>query len=217
MGGDEQSQALKMHVTDLCCVQTFQIKDRVQFAICGLFKKFKVYHFSKPKLGPRAKCKNCCCWQLVCHIFPWWQIETLQQFAPQQTPAPASYWAMETPLVIIDILRTALNFKKQRLLCVLEVALDMYLMCQSSTILWKLEIKQKHNISKQGSPLVEKVEVLVSYSQNLQKETVEFQYRKSPANPPGLIIEDVMLEKTAMIIASMMTDEHRLNSNLLPS
>jgi hypothetical protein len=52
---------------------------------------------------------------------------------------------------------------------------------------------------------------------NLQKETVEFQYRKSPANPPGLIIEDVMLEKTAMIIASMMTDEYRLNSNLLPS
>jgi len=51
----------------------------------------------------------------------------------------------------------------------------------------------------------------------LQKEIVEFHYRKSPANPPGLIIEDVMLEKTAMIIASMMTDEHRLNSNLLPS
>jgi hypothetical protein len=51
----------------------------------------------------------------------------------------------------------------------------------------------------------------------LQKEIVEFHYRKSPANPPGLIIEDVMLEKPAMIIASMMTDEHRLNSNLLPS
>jgi hypothetical protein len=55
---------------------------------------------------------------------------------------------METPLVIIDILRTALNFKKQRLLCVLEVALDMHLVCQSSTILWKLEIKQKNNISE---------------------------------------------------------------------
>ncbi len=59
--------------------------------------------------------------------------------------------------------------------------------------------------------------MLVSYSQTLQKETVEFQFRKSPANPPGLVIEDLMVEKTAMIIASMMTDEHRLNSNLLPS